>query len=155
MRKLPIVGQREEDPKTLMPEVLPEPPAGQAAGSSPRQRTVKHMRKLLAAAAVAGIAATTTRSQATDAGPDASTDAGTDAVAEDATDEGDADAELDADAAKDTGPSYYDGPLGHDPAPPPPDGSMFVGHDPAGQPPGTTTGDNSGCGCSVVGKKSR
>jgi hypothetical protein len=110
------------------------------------------MRKLLAAAAVAGVAATTaSRSKATDAGVDAGADASADAsddASTDATDEADA---QDADAAD---AFVYDVSPGHDPAPPPPDANMNIGYDPVGGNP-STTGENSGCGCTVVGRKAR
>lgn len=148
MRKLPVVGPQEE--KTLMPEVLPSPPPAGAAGS-PRDRTVRHMRKLLAAAAVAGVAATTTRSHATDAGPD---DASTEAAADGAGDDGASgdgaitDGARPGDAGEDAADAGMDVRPGYDP---PPDYDVRPGYDPAGPPPGS--GESSGCGCDVVGKK--
>ncbi len=144
-----------------MPEVLPEPPPN--ASGSPRQRTVSHMRKIMAAAAVAGMAATTARSSSADAGvadggtPD---DGGMDSMfighdpAPDAASTGDA-----SDANDGSAGSGFDSMfVGHDPA-----GmdsgvtdanqgydSMFVGHDPAGQP-----GSSGGCSCDVPGRKGR
>ncbi len=147
-RKLPIV--KAEDDKTLMPEVLPQPTRN--AAGSPRQRTVRHMRKILAAAAVAGIAATTTsRTRAAgDAGDDAATDGSVDAIPEDAATDA-----VDESDALDSGYLGYDVRPGYDPAPPPPDANMNVGYDPAGPYPGSGTSNSSGCGCSVVGRKGK
>jgi hypothetical protein len=143
MRRLPIVGQKPSE-KTLMPEVLPQP-AGMGAGS-PRQRTVLHMRRLLAAAAVAGIAATTTsRSGAAgDGGVDGAADGPTEGAVDDgATDAGahdaNGDASEDADAGN-VGNPYYD---------------ARPGYDPAGPPPQAGTNQTSGCGCRVVGEPGR
>jgi hypothetical protein len=153
-KKLPIVNAEEE--KTLMPEVLPAPPQPSLNGS-PRQRTVTHMRKVLAAAAVAGIAATAVRTtQADDGGADASTDdGGSDSmfVGHDPGPDagGPGDAEMD---------SMF---IGHDPGP---DAggedarndfdSMFVGHDPGPDAGGSdNNGSSGGCSVGAVGRKGK
>ena len=160
-RKLPLIGEGDE--KTLMPEVLPEPPAP-VGPSSPRQRTVGHMRKILAAAAALGVAATTGRARVANANPGADPpppppDAATNDATADGADDGSA-ADAVSDGPQDTGLNFvYDARPGMDPAPPPPDangpdGHMNPGFDPNG-PPGTENNQNAGCSCDVVGKPGR
>jgi hypothetical protein len=142
VKKLPIVNGEEE--KTLMPEVLPHPQS--SANGSPRERTVRHLRKVMAAAAVAGIAATATRNSSGDAGPDAPVDdAGMDSVFV-GHDPG-PDAGGPADTGMGADDSVPDANTGFD--------SMFVGHDPAGNPDAGNGGSSGGCSVGTVGRKGK